>query len=136
MGNRAGKHSQISQENTPVTLGMECDMLANKMNSPILPSSQSPQSLWLTLARVLQVAIICLTIGLFIISIPFNYEQRSTICKTEPCPSDQLTLASVKALNSIGMSVHSLVAITIASDILVAATYTICAVVIFVRKPN
>ena len=103
------------------------------MNSPILLSAQSR---WLTLARVAQVVIICLTVGLFIMSIPLNYEQRSAICKAEPCPPEQLTLASIQALNDIGLSVNSLVTITIALDILVAVTYTICAIVIFVRKPN
>jgi len=80
--------------------------------------------------------VICLTVGLFISSIPLNYEQRNIVCKAEPCPPEQLTLASVQALNDIGLSVNSLVTITIVLDILVAVTYTICAIVIFVRKPN
>jgi len=104
------------------------------MNSSI--PSASPQSHWLTLARVAQVVIICLTVGLFIVSIPINYEQWSIVCKTEPCPPEQLMLAGEQALNDIGMSANSLVTITIALDILMAVTYTICAVVIFVRKPN
>jgi signal transduction histidine kinase len=111
-------------------------MLANKMNSPILPSSQSPQSLWLTLARIFQILIICLTVGLFIINIPLNYEQRSTICETEPCPPNQLSTRSVQALEDIGMSVHGLVTLTIAFDILIAVIFTACAIVIFIRKPN
>jgi hypothetical protein len=54
------------------------------MNSQSI--STSPQSVWLTIARVVQVAIICLTIGLFIVSVPINYEQRRIVCRTEPCP--------------------------------------------------
>jgi signal transduction histidine kinase len=99
-------------------------------------SRQSAHSIRLTLALVFQVLVICLTVGLFISSIPLNYEQRNIVCKAEPCPPEQLTLASVQALNDIGLSVNSLVTITIALDILVAVTYTICAIVIFVRKPN
>lgn len=97
-----------------------------KMNSPIPASSSS--SRWLTLARVFQILIICLTVGLFIINIPLNYEQRSFICKTESCPPDQVTLAGEKALNRVGISVASFVTLTIALDILVAVTFTTCAI--------
>ena len=120
-----------------MTLGMKRGMLATLMNSPIRPSSpQTPQPLWLKLARLFQVLVICLTIGLFIASIPINYEQRSIICETESCPPDQVTLAGERALKRIGVSVASFVTLTIALDILVAVTFTTCAVVIFVRKPN
>ena len=104
------------------------------MNSPLVVASS--QSFWLTLARVLQAFIICLTIGLFIMSIPISYEQRNLVCTSEPCRPNQLTSASVQALYRIGMSVSSFVNATLALDILVAATFTACAVVIFVRKPN
>jgi len=102
---------------------------------PLTLSRPSSQSLGLILARILQVTVICLAIGLFIVSIPFNYEQRSFICQTD-CPPGQLTPASVPALNDLGMSVHSLVILTIVLDILVALIYTVSAVVIFMRKPD
>lgn len=101
-----------------------------------LSSSQASSSFWLNLTRVFQVLIICLTIGLFTINIPFNYEQRSTICQTEPCPPNQLSARSVQALEDVGMSVRELVTLTIALDILFAVIFTACAVVIFIRKPN
>lgn len=107
------------------------------MNSSAVAFAQPfRSSIWLKLARLLQVATICLAIGLFIVSIPLNYEQRSIICNTEPCPPEQLTLESVQALNDMGMSVSSLVSLTIAVDLLVAVPYTVCAVIIFIRKPN
>src|SRR5688572_24870107 len=107
------------------------------MNSSNFPlSSISHQPIWLTLARIFQAAVICLSIGLFIASIPLNYEQRNIICRTEPCPPNQLTSASEQALSTVGMSVESLVKVTIALDILIAVTFTISAIVIFVRKPN
>jgi signal transduction histidine kinase len=99
-------------------------------------SRSSAQSLGLTLARLFQVAVIVLALGLFIVSIPNNYKLRSTVCQTEPCPPGQLSLASVEALNELGMSVHSLIVIAIALDILVALTYTVSAVVILMRKPD
>lgn len=103
------------------------------MSSVTIQSSRSP---WLTLARVFQVLVICLTIGLFILSIPLNYEQRSVVCQAEPCPPGQLTYASEAALARIGMTIDSLIKLTIGYDILLAAVFTICAVVIFLRKPS
>jgi len=105
------------------------------MDSTTLLRSTS-QPIWLTLAHTFQILVICLTVGLFIISLPINYEQRSIVCKAEPCPPGQLTTASAQALERIGVSVDSYVTISIALDILTAATYTICAIVIFIRKPN
>ena len=96
----------------------------------------SAEPLWLMLAHVLQVLVICLTIGLFIASIPINYEERTTVCRAEPCPPEQLTTASEQALDRMGLSVASFVSLTIALDILVAVTFTICAIIIFVRKSN
>ena len=101
----------------------------------ILPQ-RNQKSAWLNIARVFQVVIICLTIGLFTVSIPINFEQRSIICQAQPCPPEQLAPGSVQALNRIGFSVDSFISMTIALDILVAITYTVCAIVIFVRKPN
>src|SRR5690349_9068881 len=110
-------------------------MLSTTMNLTAL-SRPAVEPLWLMFARLFQILIICLTIGLFIASIPVNYEQRSIVCKTESCPPEQLSSASEQALHKIGMSVDSLASLTIALDILVAAIFTICAIVIFVRKPN
>src|SRR5215510_3984518 len=98
--------------------------------------SHSSNFPWLALARVFQILIICLTIGLFIINIPLNYEQRNTVCKIDPCPPNQLSVRSVQALEEVGMSVHDLATLTIAIDIFFAIIFTACAIVIFIRKPN
>ncbi|HKY55606.1 MAG TPA: GAF domain-containing sensor histidine kinase [Anaerolineales bacterium] len=128
--------SALSQERIPVTLGKERGILAT-MNSPLYAaSSQTSPSIWLNVARVFQVIIICLTVGLFIMSIPLNYEQRSVVCEAEPCPPGQLTYKSESALAQIGMTIESLVKLTIGYDILLAAVFTVCAIVIFIRKPN
>jgi signal transduction histidine kinase len=98
------------------------------------PPSSFP--FWFTLARAFQILIICLTIGLLTINIPLNYEQRSVICETDPCPPNQLSARSVQALEDVGMSVRELVTVTIALDILLAVIFTACAIVIFIRKPK
>ena len=106
------------------------------MNPPVLSSARPSRALWLGVARLVQVAIICLTVGLFIVGIPINYEQRSVICQAEPCPPNQLKPGSEQALDQLGMSAATLAVTIIALEILVAAVYTISAIVIFVRKPN
>lgn len=105
------------------------------------PTANSPELQirkhgWLVLARLFQAIVICLTIGLFIISIPVNYERRQMICDSEPCPPGQLTPASVQPLAQIGLSVEGLVRVTIALDIVIAVVYTASAVIILMRKPN
>ena len=101
----------------------------------ILPQ-KSPKTVWLNLARGFQVVILCLTVGLFIASIPVNYKNRIIVCKTESCPNGQLTAKAVGSLAQIGLSVDSFVKITIGLDILLATVFTITAIVIFIRKPN
>src|SRR5689334_19150283 len=97
---------------------------------------QSRPSIWLNLARFFQVVVICLTVGLFIISIPINYERLSADCKAEPCAPGELTPTAAKALNDLGMSADLLIKMTIGMDILVAVTYTASAILIFIRKPS
>jgi len=109
----------------------------NYMNSSVLSSTlQARYSIWLNLARLVQVVVICLTIGLFIISIPLNYERLSIACKTGPCSPGELTPASVKALNDIGLSTDIVIKITMGLEILIAGIYTTSAILIFIRKPN
>jgi len=97
---------------------------------------QPTPSTWLTLAHVLQIVMICLTVGLFIASIPLNYAQRSVVCEAEPCPPDQLALKSEEGLAKMGMTADSLAKLSVGLDILLAAVFTACAIVIFIRKTN
>ena len=101
------------------------------MNPPTFFSSRL-----LVLTRVFQILVICLTIGLFIASIPLNYAERSVICEVEPCPPGQLSYKSEEALSQIGLTIDSLVKLTLGLDILLTAVFTISAVVIFIRKPD
>jgi len=110
-------------------------MLALLMTSQASSSLSRSSAFWTNLARSLQVILICLTVGLFIISIPANYDQRSTVCRTEPCPPGQLTARSEDALTQSGFSVEAFVKLTIALDILIAVVFTVSAVIIFIRKP-
>jgi signal transduction histidine kinase len=105
-------------------------------STTVSPVSPYRPKFWLSFARLSQIAIICLTIGLFIVSIPFNIEHRSTICTNLPCPPGVLTPSSVAAIGQVGLSVNAFVTVTIALDILVAIIYTASAVVIFIRKPD
>jgi signal transduction histidine kinase len=107
------------------------------MNSQSLsPALEFRHSIWLNLARLVQVVVICLTIGLFIISIPINYERLSSVCQTGPCSPGELSPATIQALNDIGVPPDTLIQITIGMDIFFAVIYTASAILIFVRKPN
>jgi signal transduction histidine kinase len=120
-----------------VTLGMKRGILRREMASTTqFIHQKSPGTTWLTIARVLQVLIICLTVGLFIASIPANYDQRSILCSSQHCPSGQLTTESTRTLERMGLTVDTFVSLTIALDTLVVITYTACAIVIFLRKPD
>ena len=91
---------------------------------------------WLNLARVFQAFVICLAIGLFLINIPLKYEQSNILCETEPCPSNQLSIRSLDALEAVGLSLYDFVILLIAIDVLIVVIFTGCAIVIFIRKPN
>ena len=93
------------------------------MSSTTLLRSTS-QPLWLNLARLVQVVVICLTIGLFIISIPVNYEHLSLACQTGPCSPGELTPANVNALHGLGVPLDTLIKMTIGMDTLFAVLYT------------
>lgn len=109
-------------------------MMSSATPSTIQPKPAGPA--WLVSARVVQIVVICLTIGLFIASLPVNYEQRRMVCQTAPCPVGQLTRASADALGRLGISVDGFVQYTIGLDLLVAVIFTASALIIFVRKPN
>lgn len=91
---------------------------------------------WLNIFRVIQIVTICVTVGLFIMSIPVNYETRIQICSASTCPPGQLTTRAEQTLEQNGLSLDWFVKLTIALDILIAAFFTVSAIVIFVRKPN
>jgi signal transduction histidine kinase len=101
-----------------------------------MKTSSSLQALWFNLARAIQIVIICATVGLFIMSIPTNYETRSMVCRAEICPPDQLTARAEETLAQRGLTVSWFVKLTIALDVLIAAVFTVSAILIFARKPN
>ncbi|HET9907028.1 MAG TPA: hypothetical protein VFQ23_10315, partial [Anaerolineales bacterium] len=107
------------------------------MNFPAVPvPSYKHPTVWLTIARVFQILITCVAIGLFIMSIPIYYEHRSSVCTNEPCPPDQISPAGERALERMGLSAESYAALTLVLEMLVAVTFIACAVIIFLRKPN
>lgn len=102
--------------------------------SPVNLSSQ--KNLWLVFGRVFQIAVICLTVGLFVASLPLSYEKRLVVCQAADCPPGVLGSASLQALDKAGLSLETFVSMTLGLDIFIALVYTTSAVIIFVRKPN
>jgi hypothetical protein len=64
------------------------------------------------------------------------YAIRSVICEAEPCPPFRLVFRSEEDLAKIGMTVASFAKMSVGLDILLAAVFTACALVIFIRKPR
>ena len=60
---------------------------------------------WLVLARVVWVAVVVLTLGLFIASIPTTLADLHILCTAAPCTtSGQLTPDNVRELHTWGLS--------------------------------
>lgn len=116
-----------------MTSGSESGILATPMKAYALPV---PLNIRLKTAQIIQVIILCVSVGLFIASIPINYEHRRTVCQATQCPPDQLKASSAEAMKQIGMSPDFFASLSVGFDILVSVAYLISAIVIFVRKPN
>jgi hypothetical protein len=112
------------------------EMSQTNSDDMVKPKRSALHKRALTLARMVQVIVIFLTIGLFIASISVHYKSRSIVCRNDPCPPGQLTYRAEQALSQFGMTVDSLVITTITLDILVALMFSISAIIISVRKPR
>src|SRR5260370_33839216 len=61
---------------------------------------------WLVLMRVTWVVVVVLAVGLFIVSVPFNFATSYAMCTTASCfNSNQLTLDQVHELQHLGLSI-------------------------------
>ncbi len=65
---------------------------------------------WLVLARVVWVALIVFTVGIFMISLPVYFAQLQTVCLGDLCiyRYGQLTPGTARALQDLGFSITDL----------------------------
>lgn len=91
----------------------------------------------LTLARAMWLAVALLTLGLFVASLPTQYEYYRTLCTDAVCDVDeQLTPERLQALQAFGLSADFYAAYATALDVVFAAVYLAIASVIFARKSD
>jgi len=90
---------------------------------------------WLLIARAAWLAWAVLVVGLFVASLPANFERYRSVCTQAECDA-QLTPEQAQALPDLGLSVDFLAAYAIAFDGVFAAVYFAIALVIFARKSD
>src|SRR5690348_6280020 len=91
---------------------------------------------WLLLARAVWLATAALTLGLFIVGIPVQHTRLATACPAASCASGQLQLVSVRALQSLGLSLNFFASYAITLILIFALVYGGVAVVIFWRRSD
>lgn len=92
---------------------------------------------WLVFVRVVWVVVAVISVGLFILSVPFNYAASQAICAGASCSNtNQLTLDQVRELQHLGLSLefyrHFITVLTIIFEI----GYVGTGVLIFWRKSD
>ncbi len=91
---------------------------------------------WLLLARAVWLATSALTVGLFIAGIPIQYTRLATACPVASCASGQLQPVSVRALQSLGLSLNFFASYAIALILIFALVYGGIAALIFWRRSD
>src|SRR5258708_12866011 len=92
---------------------------------------------WLVLMRVTWVVVVVLAVGLFIVSVPFNFAMSHAICTTASCSnSNQLTLDQVHQLQHLGLSLDFYATFSSVLTIIFEIGYVVTGVVIFWRKSD
>jgi hypothetical protein len=108
--------------------------------SPGLRSSEGTRlhGSWLVLARVVWVALIVFTVGIFVVSLPVYFAQLQTVCVGDLCVYryGQLTPGTAKALQDVGFSIGGYAASILALAIALALVSFGVAGVIFWRRSD
>ncbi len=92
---------------------------------------------WLVLMRVTWVVVVVLAVGLFIVSVPFNFAMSHAMCTTASCSnSNQLTLDQVHQLQHLGLSLDFYATFSSVLTIIFEIGYVVTGVVIFWRKSD
>lgn len=90
----------------------------------------------LLVARMAWLAIVGLTIFLYLLSLPISFAQSQTVCATPPCDPSQLTTALVQELQHEGLSPTFLAVYYTATNLVFELVFLGVALVIFWRKSD
>ncbi len=91
---------------------------------------------WLLLARAAWLALAALILVVFVASLPVFFTQFQTICRAAPCPAWQITPDYARAIQQLGFSLSSLVAIQVALAALLELVSFAVVAVIFWRRSD
>ncbi len=92
---------------------------------------------WLVLMRMTWVVVVVLSVGLFIVSVPFNFATSYAICTTASCfNSNQLTIDQVHELQHLGLSIDFYATFSMVLTIIFEFGYVVTGAVIFWRKSD
>ena len=99
--------------------------------------SQCPARLqggWLLLARVAWIVVFVLSVGLFIVHLPFIFAQAHIICASPSCSNDSnLTVGQVRELQRLGLSLDFYATLSVVQSILLECVYVAIGVMLFWR---
>jgi hypothetical protein len=88
---------------------------------------------WLLLIRIAWVALIGFSLVFFLVSLPLYFAHYQTICTTTACASGQLTPASAKTLQGLGLSATGYATLILLLTVVTVLVSVLVALLIFVR---
>jgi hypothetical protein len=91
---------------------------------------------WLIIARVIWMALFCISLALFIIAIPFHITHLHVVCGSMTCSGSQSTTEIVRELHGLGLSLDAYNLYSIVIEIIFAMGYFTIAAIIFWRKSD
>jgi hypothetical protein len=101
-----------------------------------MPSPGRLHGRWLVAARATWLAMVTLTIGLFVVSVPAGYSLLRTVCTRKPCGPEQLSPEGAEAIGRLGMSLGWYAAYNTALVVVFAIVFCAVAFVIFWRRSD
>ena len=100
------------------------------------PSPGRLRGRWLVAARATWLAMVALTIGLFVVSVPAGYSLLRKVCTQKPCGPEQLSPEGAQSIGQLGMSLGWYAAYNTALVVVFAIVFCAIAFVIFWRRSD
>jgi hypothetical protein len=93
-----------------------------------------PRGRWLLLARAIWVAIFLMAVGIFIASIPYDYDQKLQVCTAANCDVERLDPEDAEALRDLGLTERFYAAYYTSMAVVFGLSFTLVAAVILWRR--
>jgi hypothetical protein len=90
----------------------------------------------LAFARTAWIAVVVLTVALFVTALPLRYAELQQVCVGAACTMQQLTLDDVRELQTLGLSRDFHARYHVALEVTFALVHLVIATVIFARKSD